>query len=194
MNRATPLLLSGAGCSLKVLFLAASLLGVAHSIRVEVAQSIYFNIKYGAARNDLSAIFKRSEIAHRIYPFNYYLCMWVAETAYENGCAGGTESQEQINIARRWCDRGLKLNFYRSELREIKTRLLARESPDAAVSYWKEYVNWHFWEPYNHGVMAELLAGAGRFDLAEKALYWVKGSDHYQYFRERVTSLGGKKQ
>ena len=102
-----------------------------------------------------------------MYPYNYYFCIWTAEKAYYTSFeVDNKEALRRLNIAQRWCNAGLGLNAYNSQLRRLKTHLLEKKSPSEAADYWKKYVEWQFWEPYNHAVLAELYAETGDFDKA----------------------------
>lgn len=170
-----------------LLLLTLSLCGVVHGTRASLAQAMYHQAKYGSANNDTERIINRCENAHGLYPYNYYFCIWTAEKAYYAGLnSDGTNARRHTAAVRAWCDRGLALNFHKSQLRLLKTRLLENESLAAAIKYWEEYVDWHFWEPYNHAVLAEMYAGAGDFDKAIRSLRWVKGSEHYDKASARL--------
>lgn len=163
-----------------VVLLAVSFYGVVHAARASLAHAMYHQAQYGSARDNPTGIFRRCENAYRLYPYNYYFCIWTAEKAYYTRFDVGKEGTERrLRIARRWCDAGLELNFYKSQLRLLKTRLLERNSVADAIKYWEEYVEWQFWEPYNHAVLVEMHATAGDFSKALTSLTWVEGSKHY---------------
>jgi hypothetical protein len=68
----------------------------------------------------------------------------------------------------------------------IRARLIAEKDPDAAVAYWQEYVDWHYWEPFNHCALAEFHAIAGNFTEAFKALELIKGMEYYDEGLRRI--------
>jgi len=113
--------------------------------------------------------------------------MWTADTAYDTAFdAGGRADDERLSIARRWCEIGLELNPFRRPLRVLKTGLLARDSLRDAIDYWERYVDWHFWDPGNHALLAELYAEDGDFGKAMQSLRWVQGSEHYEAVRSAL--------
>ena len=165
-----------------VLLLTISVCGLIHGIRAGLAQAIYHETKFGedVEENDPLAVSRRCAYAHRLYPHNYLFCIWTAEKAYYNRFRpNGKERQDYLDTAKVWSDIGLNLNFYKSSLRLLKTRLLKRDSPAAAITYWEKYVDWQFWEPYNHAVLVKLYAAAGNFGKAMESLTWVEGSKHH---------------
>jgi hypothetical protein len=166
---------------------ALALCGVVYGARAALAQAIYHQAKYGIARNNPAGILRRCREAHRLYPYNYRFCVWAAEQAYDNRLeTDGRESLDRIEAASLWCDRGLALNPYQTSLRLLRTRLLGRQSATAAVAYWREYTDWHFWEPYNHAFLVELYARAGDYGAAIDELAWVKGSEYEQQARRAL--------
>lgn len=160
--------------------------GTVHAVRVAAAQVLYHAVKYGT-QTDADELLRLAEQAYRLYPFHYWLCAWAGELAYERRMAAdGSEQARRVAAAETWCQRGLQVNPYLLELRELKARLLARKSPAAAAAYWREYVDWHFWFPDNHAFLAELYAEAGDFDLALEELKWAQRSSLYETARCRV--------
>lgn len=165
-----------------VLLLAVAALGVWHSARASLSYMVYHHAKFTPPReyDRPETVARRCKDAHRFYPYNYYLCIWIAEKCwYARYDIDGSESAGRVELAREWCDRGLALNTRKSQLRLLKTRLLAKRSIREAIDQWRDYVDWHFWEPHNHAVLVELYAEAGDFAGATKSLEWVKGSKHY---------------
>lgn len=167
-----------------LVLLLVSAAGTFHAVRAAAAAALYHRVKYGRCHSDPVAIFRVSEQSIRLYPLNYYLCIWAAETAYYTSLRADTaEAERRLKIAEYWCDKGLYLNEYKSQLCLLKARLLRRRSPAAAAAYWREYVDWHFWEPYNHAVLVDLYAQSGDYDRALRALQWVKGSPYEEQAR-----------
>ena len=172
-----------------LLLLVISAVGAVHGVRAGLSQALYRQAKFGAGRDNPRGILRRCAAAHKLYPLNYYACIWAAEQAYYTvGQTRAAESDQRLLAAQTWCDRGLELNPYRSQLRLLKTRLLARTALPNAIEYWETYVNEHFWEPYNHAVLVDLYARAGRFEDASAALKWVEGSPHYNEARTQLTA------
>jgi len=174
-----------------LLLIVCSLPGLIHGVRAGLAQHLYWRVKHGPDRNDAGEILRVGSRAHAIYPYNYNLCLWTAERALSmaNAAPAGPPREEAYELVSRWCETGLALNPYPRRLRFIKMHLLHRTSVAAALRYWEEYVDWHFWEPYNHAVLVELYAAAGRFAEAESALRLAKGSRSFRPARERLEYL-----
>jgi len=163
-----------------ILILALSACGILHGMRAGVAQGLYRQAKFGSVRDKPRGIFRRCERARRLYPYNYYFCILASEKAYDRARSlRGAGKADLMAISEKWCDEGLALNRYRRKLRVLKAKHLRRRSPDEAVMYWEEYVDWHFWDPYNHALLADIYASAGYFGKALESLEWVKGSEHY---------------
>lgn len=163
----------GAGLAL----VAVSVAGAIYAVRAGWSQHLYWRVKYGPERRDVDAVLRLGATAHRLYPHNYNLCMWIAEHAPSRS---GSDLAGAYGLAEEWCDRGLSLNPYPRGLRFLKMCLLHRTSVADALAYWKEYVEWQFWEPYNHAVLVDLYVATGQLDEAERSLHWVKGSPHFK--------------
>jgi len=171
-------LVATAGAVLLILSLA----GVVRSLRAEAAQLLYYDSKFGANRPDVATLDERCRRAEALYAPNYYFPLLTAEQAYHARYdAAGQLIPGQVALARHWCERGLELNPYRTELRQLRTRLLELESPEAALAYWRECLDWAYWDPYNHAVMVELYCRVGRFEEALEHLRLIKGMDYYDY-------------
>ncbi len=183
--------LFGSAC----LLLASATIGLIHAVRATVAQGLYWQCKFGSVSSypswtRLSATQRRCEMAHRLYPYNYWFCIWTAELAwYSRLDPHGQEMVETMHVAELWCDRGLALNPWKSSLHLLKTRLLQRRNVADALHQWETYVNWHFWDPYHHAVLAELRALVGDFVGALESLDWVRGSSHYAEAAARIQSI-----
>ncbi len=174
------------------------LLGVFWSLRAGMSYTFYYQAKYGkltenrptngpAREQALEKIFNLCERAHGLYPKNFHLCIFAAETAYyERFNDDGTENETRLALARTWCDRGLALNPYKSQLRLLDVRLVGRDDPARAVSLWSTFLDWQFWEPFNHRIMVELLARSGRYAEALSQLKWVEGSKYYREARQSI--------
>ena len=162
------------------LLTAISVVGLWHGARAFAAQTLYYRAKFGADKTNPSAILRLCDNARRLYPFNYYFCIFAAETAFY-ARPGDTPEEDRTRLADagRWCDAAMRLNPYRSQVRLLKARLLAVSSPAAAAAFWARYVDWNFWEPNNHAVLAEFYAQAGDFDKAMASLKWAKDSKYY---------------
>jgi hypothetical protein len=172
-----------------VVLLLVGLSGAVWGARAALAQFMYCQSKFGRLRHDPDLVFALCKRASRLYPIDYYFCMWTAEKAYYSSLEPGLHRlwrDGRRQVAREWCERGLKLNFYKSPLRLLNTRLLAEDSLEDAIDYWHGFVEWQFWNPYNHAVMAELHARNGDRLRAEQELEWVKGSEFYREYAAKV--------
>lgn len=167
------------------LVLVLSLWGVVYSAKATVSHIIYNEVRYKDEREsrlDPEKAEQLAQAAFRLYPYNYYFCIWTAENCwYYRLSEEGNEKPERVILAQKWCDRGLALNNRKSQLKLLKARLIARRSPADGAEYWSQYVDWHFWDSYNHAALVELYAGAGDMLRAMEELEWVRGSKHYNY-------------
>jgi hypothetical protein len=178
---------------LAVALVGVGVYGALYAIQAARAQAMYHTAKYGAAKEDAKQILRLAEAAQYLYPNNYYFCIWAAEKAYYTSLgADKKEAQELIADSERWCETGLALNHYKSQLRLLKTHLLERKSVTDALKYWNQYVEWQFWDQYNHAVLAELYAKTGDFDKSFDELRWVKGSEHYSATAKRINEAWKK--
>jgi len=168
-----------------ILLLAVSFLGLIQSVRAGVAQQYYRVSKFGGDSESLGRTLKNCYTAHSIYPHNYYYCIFSAKKAF--GMWQSLGNEKYYGIAEYWCKEAYALNRYNSEVRELMALILLKKSPDLAVDNWRSYVDWNFWNPYNHAVMAELHAKSGNFSAAVSSLEWVKGSKYYEPARRKVT-------
>ena len=167
------------------MLLSISLFYIVYSVRVGAAQAIYFKTKnnqlvpsdFQPENND---IFLQCQKAQKLYPYNHLLLSWGAEEAFARSeKSEGAEKIYYIKLAEALCDRGLALNRYLMPLPFIKTQLLCMRSIKDATIYWEEYVEWDYWNSYNHAVLSSLYAADGRFVEAMSSLQLIKGSEDY---------------
>jgi hypothetical protein len=176
-----------------MLMLAVSVPCIFRGIRASVASGLYYQAKYGSARDNLRGILSRCEMAYNFYPYNYYFCIWSAEQSYYTAMGlKGRERESLLNSAGWWCDIGLRLNRHKSQLRLLKTRLMTERSLPDAVKFWENYVDWHFWEPYNHAVLVELYCMSGDMEKAMDAIRFVKDSKYYDEASMRLSEAWKK--
>jgi len=164
--------------------LAVCAAGIVHGSRAAAAQWMYERAKYGADRASLPRVLALCESAQGLYPLNYYFCLWAAEQAYYASGAAGREAARAA--ADRWCERGIALNPYNRELQIIRVRLWQERSPGLAAAQWARYVDWQFWDPYNHALLAELYAEAGEIEQALAELEWGRRSPYCAVARGRL--------
>lgn len=176
-----------------VILLLISVAGVTRGVGASAAYFLYYQTKYGDVGRDVSRGLASCAIAARYYPYNYYFAIWSSENSYyESLRSEHPDSEYLIRATEYWCSYGLRLNPYRSQLRMMKARLLARSDPAAGAEYWGEYVDWHYWEPFNHCALAEFHAKAGDFNKAFLALEVIKGMEYHQEGLRRVNEAWKK--
>lgn len=158
---------------------AVSLWSAAYAVRVAVAQTIYHEAKYGPQSRDVDAALRMCRTASSIYRYNYHCAAFAAETAYNHATEHAPSNQVYyLEMARFWSERAIALNRYLTLTRWIKARLLWRESPADAIRHWADYTAWHFWDHYNHAMLATMCAMAGDVERAEREMILVRGSEY----------------
>ncbi len=173
-----------------VLLALLALYGIYVAARMAYAQDIYFNVKYGRLKAQPASLLPECERGYRYDDSNYYQAILAADSAYyQRFDAHGVELPARVQAAERWCERGLAMNPYKSQLRLLKARLLERRSPAAAAAYWRKYVEWSFWMPEFHAELAGLYAAAGNYDAALDSLEWTRGSEHYLPTRQKILTI-----
>lgn len=178
-----PWFVAAVGLLLAVLALA----GTGYSAAAAVAQHGYWAAKYGTPSSDPERVADLCRKAYAWYPHNYYFSILACETAYyASGGASGEIRKRRLDQAALWCDRGLRQNRFKSQLRNLKARLLWLESPSKAIRYWAAYTDWHFWSPHNHAELAEMYAKVGDWNGAERELKWIEGMSEGLRAREAV--------
>ncbi len=153
-----------------------------HGARAGLGQFHYFRAKYGPDAKSPEAIAARARRAAALYPFNYRLCLVAGQAAFAQGGGEGDSAprREALLRARAWCERGLYLNPHMLELRWLKTRIIGEEeSPDAAIRYWREYVDWDYWRPQNHAALVRLCVRADRWDDVNRELEVIRGTEEF---------------
>ncbi len=169
--RAAGLLLAGSG-------LAFALYG----FRTASAQTAYYQLKFGSSSAlDVAQKQALAEVAHRRYGHNYNLSMLLATESWdaqESG-GGGVDAPRMTAAAATWCARGIAQNPYRRELRWQEALLAAVESPAHAVSLWRGYVEFAFWDGWNLGGLIWLMARAGQLEDAMELLPLLRGRSEY---------------
>ena len=176
------------------LLCVCSVLMAGYAAKVSLAQQIYHTAKYRLQKDstpeELSDYWKRSS---ELYPHNYHLYIFAAENFWYN-CDIDTETEDRSRLiaAEMWCNRGLNANYYSSQLRLLKTHLLEKKSVAAAIEYWEDYVDWHFWSPYNHAVLVDLYVKSGDFVHASDSLEWVKKTKYYKKTKQKLDNAWEK--
>ena len=57
---------------------------------------------------------------------------------------------------------------------------------DEAIETWHAYLDWAFWDSFNHAVMVELYSQGGRYEDAMDELAWVRGPKDLAYARQTI--------
>ena len=170
--------------------LAVSVFGIVYAARASISYAVYYSAKYGDAAMNAAAVLERCERASSLYRFNYHLCSLATHTAYDayqlTPELDAPARARLLALTRAWCQRGLALNWYNRDLRWYKAQLLWEESPAKGLEFWREYVEWDFWFPANHAVLAGMYARSGDFENARKELGWTQGSDWYPSTSETI--------
>lgn len=169
-----------------LLLVMLSALGVWRSLTAGIAQCHYYRAKYGAASCDVVKVVELCRKAYLLYPHNYYFSILAAERACWASEETTADRMRWLRESSLWCDRGLLQNARKSQLRRLHAQLLWPESPQKAIRSWAEYTDWHFWEPYNHAVLAGMYAKAGDFEKAELELMWTSGTAEEENARKEV--------
>lgn len=168
------------------LLLFLSVFGIWYAARAAAGAWLYRYAKYGSPAPSADALMDVCRKAHVWYPWNYYGSIVAAERAFRQSEAEPTNAVHWLRQSQWWCSRGLVQNPYNSQLRRLHTRFLWPESPAAATAYWAAHTDWHFWEPYNHAVLAELYAQGGDFERADSELNLIRSFVDYGPAKERV--------
>ena len=147
-----------------LLLLSISVAGIVYGTRVWQAQRLYFESKYGAASGNPVRILENCRRAHELYPFNYRFCLLAAETTHDSAARlAGAEAKACMDLSESWCRRGIVLNPYPRGFQWLLSEFLWTRSPELAIDNWRKYVDWDFWSPYNHSVLAGMYAKIGDF-------------------------------
>lgn len=158
---------------------------VIYSIRASISQTIYFRAKNNYSKN--SDILSLCQRAQKLYPYNYRLLAWGAEETFDRSeDAIGLDKVNYLSLSETICDQGLSLNPHIMPLPFIKMQLLCRKSIKDGISYWEQYVEWDYWNSYNHAVLAVLYAASGKFGKAMQSLEFIKGTVDYEEAKQIV--------
>ena len=161
--------------------------GAVHGVRAAGAFADYHRAKWGSGKDRPELALDLCARARSQYPWNYRACEFAADTALDTaGQRRGEEQDLWLERAEEWSEDGLRLNPYDGDLRLVKTRVLETASLREALDYWKTYVDWEYWDPFNHAVLADLYARAGDLVGARHSHPLVKGSVYYEWTRLQV--------
>ncbi len=168
-----------------LLLALVAVVGLSQAVRASWAYVLMHEANFGPSRHDSEKALRISYQAQRKYPYSYHLAIYAGSLAWnqylrtdDDGDAALAEVH--LDKVRYWTRVGLHQNPYPIQLRWFKKRLLEMDdSVDAAIAYWEAHTDWHFWDAYNHAVLADLYTHAGRFEDAERALRMLTRSPHY---------------
>jgi hypothetical protein len=160
------------------MFLLGGIGGSVYSFRTAMAQGIYHDLKFGTDTVDFDGISDDARVAQHLYPVNYRLCSWVAQQAWDQYAATGESHKMQLNEALEWSARAVELNPYPRDIRESRRKSLEETNLAEAITDWSAFVDWNFWDPYNHAVLLELFVKANNLEGAFSELKWVRGTPY----------------
>lgn len=165
-------------------------IGLGYSICAGFAHIGVYRLRHGALGAegcDMRRALAVAERCHRLYPRNFYLAVWAGPAiAYRDGT--GLSPEERHRLADLWVSRGLALNPYRRVLRLLRARLMCETSPKAAAEYWEQYVDWHYWDAFNHAMLVEFFAKSGQIVKAMQSLSMTRGSPYYDGAHQEITA------
>ncbi len=171
---------------------AIGLLGAISSVRFAVSSLFYRQarfVRHAGGGDYLARASKLAQTAYKMDEWNHPFWSWLSDglvTAY------GTSGDPDILAgAALWSKRGLAANSYGWRLSVTRAKVLAETSPDEAVRFWERYVEWHYWEPFNHAYLAELHARAGDTGRALHVLRRIEGMPYHEQARQIVTQWAG---
>lgn len=172
------------------LVMLLSLAGIVHGVRAGVAQRLYFEARYGAARNDTEQVLRNCERAWVLYPQNYLFCSVATDSAFVEADNAPDRAAKRglLSVSEKWCDYGLALNQYSRDLNLRKAGLLGAGTGGAAkaAEYWARYTDWHYWNPANQCILGRIYAWAGDFERAEACARLIAGSGYFAELRQTI--------
>lgn len=157
------------------------LVGVFQSARFAVSSALYRQARYGeyvgGERREVRAL-GLANAAYRLDPENHNFWSWLADRL-----AGAYEADRNPEMkagAALWAERGLAVNRYGWRVNVVHTKVLAETAPGDALLFWSRYVDWHYWEPFNHAYLSELNARTGDFSKALEVLRRIEGMPYHE--------------
>ena len=172
-----------------------AVLGIVHGVRAGIAQALFLRAKYHGDDKPADSLLRMCSRAEKLYPWNYGLCLFAANTAMGEALKRPPRQEELFAGAEKWCDAGLALNPRDRRLVYDKVALLgAKESGRRdALAMWNEYTDWDFWNADNHFVLGLIYVSLGDLAGAEKEAFWAKGSERFAELDAAITSLKARK-
>ena len=160
-----------------IVLVLVGLLGVNYSINATKAQVMYAKSRYTQGSKSLSPelVYSNYVSVANLYPYNFYFSAYAGEKLFYNiSNSNSQEAAEKLEIIKDIASNGIKINPYNSQLVYLHMRMLEKESPKAALDYWQKFVDWYFWNDYNHSVLAELYAKSGMYEKAMNELKYLE--------------------
>jgi len=160
-----------------------SLAGIVHGVHAGLAQSIYFQIRYGAlTKSGTDLMLNACERSYKLYPYNYHLCSIATDFTFLEADRTSDPAIRDglLSSSGKWCDRGLALDVYSRELNLRKAGLLGAGKGGAskAAAHWERYTDWQYWNPVNHYILGQMYIWAGEFEKAKRCATLV---DKWEY-------------
>lgn len=132
-----------------------------------------------------------AEESFAIDPRNYHFWALAADDAWNARAAAPTREEDARlrAAAELWCGRALKENPWHPKARVLWANILAERDPAEALRYWQGCVEWQYWEPFNHALLAELLARTGDFAAASNTLSRIQGRPYCEETRRLIDRM-----
>jgi hypothetical protein len=152
--------------------------GLVYSLRAHSAQWTYHDLKFSGVAIHFEEADGRARDAQALYPFNYRLCDWMASQAWDRYDSASKTRSTALSDVGDWTGNAIALNPYPRSICEIRRKYLEETSLTEAIRYWSEFVEWSFWDPYNHAVLLELHVRTRNLDGALSEMKWVRNSPY----------------
>jgi hypothetical protein len=168
-----------------LLLASAGIAGACYAGVVAAAQIDYLRLKYLQANLPIGPAGVVAARAQARYPHNHNLSILMAER-YWQARHGAAQRAHVLSEAERWCDLGLAQNPYSSALHVVKANLLAERDVSAAIVHWRAYVDWDYWNAYNHAFLGDLYCRAGRLEDAAAEVRLIQGTREHDWIARRL--------
>ncbi len=195
MHRTAGFALFLRGVTVQALAVAIGVIGLwgaIASVRFTFSSLVYRHARFARHSGGEGAVRRAAELAqsaYRIDPDNHPFWSWLSDglvAAY-----GASGDPDMLAGAALWSERGLAANRFGWRINVTRAKVLAEKSPDEAVRFWGLYVDWHYWEPFNHAYLAELHARAGDTGSALHVLRRIEGLPYHKQTLQIVTQWAG---
>jgi hypothetical protein len=154
-------------------------------VQAEWVSLLFEEACYGPSSNEVSRVLALADEAFAIDREHYHFWALAADDAWNaRRVAPRPEAEELLGRqAGQWCRKALDANPWHPKARVLWASIVAERDPREALRYWQTCVEWQYWEPFNHALMAELLGRSGEFALASNTLERIKGMPYYEATR-----------